>query len=265
VASDATIEINDAPWRQKIAEYAAHTGKGMREGLEEEWALFLRKVMDFTPPFATKGARSAGRISNSVSDLAIGRKAVAFDIYKTMRPFDPTNIRSNRLKKIVERQDVTAFNAMAARVKSGPMAGAKAVFFDRNIHLRQRNKRGRVTGRDRNVVVLGQGANLLKRYVAEVQGNVGYAKSGWLKALHLVGGKGPNYVEKQGTTGGTVIDGRDDADGPNIEAINRTPWAVRKDEGERISADAKASRINAIIAKIRTKERLARRRARLAA
>ncbi len=257
-AADATISISTVVWEKKVAEYVAATGKTMREALNEEWPLLMRKVMDFTPPFKTKGKPGA-------SDLSVGRAAVAFDIYKTMRPFDPKNIKSKRLKQIVENQEVTAFNAWAKNVKSGPMAGAKAVFFDRQIHLRQRNRRGRVTGRDRNVVVLGEGAALLKRYVKEVQGRVGYAKSGWLKALKLVGGKAPGYVEKQGTVGGTVVDDRNNPDAPSITAINRTPWAVRKDEGERILADARASRINAIISKIKTKERLARKAAKLAA
>lgn len=258
MADGATISIVTTVWEKKIAEYAAHTGKGMREGMDEEFPLYLRKVMDFTPPFKTKGKPGA-------SDLSVGRAAVAFDIYKTMRPFDPQNIRSKSLKRIVERKDIAAFNAFAAKSRHPLLQGATAVAFSPNEHLRQRDRRGRVTGRSRNRVVLGTDAKLLNRYVKEVQGRVGYAKSGWLKALLTVGGDAPAYVKKQGTGGGDVIDDRNNPDNPSITAINRTPWAVRKDEGERIMKDATLSRINAIIAKIKTKERLARKAAKLAA
>lgn len=258
MAGTTKISVSSAVWQKKVNEYAVRTGKTMREALEEEWPLLLRKIMDFTPPFKSGG-------KSGVSDLSVGRAAVAFDIYKTMRPFDPKEIRSKSLQRIVREKDIAAFNAMAANSKNPLLKGAVAIPFSANEHLRQRNARGRVTGRSRNKVVLGTDAALLKKYVAEVQSRVGYAKSGWLKAMQLVGGKAPSYVTKQGTGGGAVIDDRNDPDSPSLTAINRTPWAVRKDEGDRILADAKASRINAIISKIRTKERLARKQAKLAA
>ncbi len=258
MADGATISISTQLWQKKIAEYAARTGVAMTEALNEEFPLMLRKVMDFTPPFKAKGKPGA-------SDLSVGRAAVAFDIYKTMRPFDPSNIKSKRLRQIVERRDIAGFNALAANSRNPLLQGATAVHFSPNEHLRQRDRRGRVTGRSRNRVVLGSDVALLKKYVEKVQSKVGYAKSGWLKALQTVGGDAPAYVKRQGTNGGDVVDDRQHPDGPSITAINRTPWAVRKDEGERILADARLSRINAIMSKIRTKERLARKAAKLAA
>lgn len=255
MADGATISISTAVWEKKVAEYVAATGKTMKEALDEEFPLLLRKVMDFTPPFKTKGRPGA-------SDLSVGRAAVAFDIYKTMRPFNPAEIRSPSLKKIVETKDVAAFNAFAAKAKSPLLQGATAIAFTPNEHLRQRNARGRVTGRSRNKVVLGSDVALLKKYVAEVQGNVGTAKAGWRPAMDLVGGTVPGYVKRQKVFG-AVIDKRDDPNNPSLTAINRTPWAVRQDEGKRIIADAHASRIQAIISKIRTKERLARKAAKL--
>ncbi len=118
-------------------------------------------------------------------------------------------------------------------------------------------------GAARNVVVLGTDAALLKRYVSQVQSRVGYAKSGWLKALALVGGDAPGYVERQGMGGGDVIDDHANEEAPSITAINRTPWAVRRDEGDRIKSDAYASRIESIIAKTKTKLRLAAQKAEL--
>lgn len=259
MADGATISISTVVWEKKIAEYVAATGKTMKEALDEEFPLLLRKVMDFTPPFKTKGKPGA-------SDLSVGRAAVAFDIYKTMRPFDPKDIRSPSLKKIVETKDVAAFNAFTANAKSPLLQGATAIAFTPNEHLRQRDRRGRVTGRSRNKVVLGSDVALLKKYVAEMQSRVGYAKSGWLPALERVGGDAPGYVKnKRSWGGGTFVDQRSHPENPSITAINYTPWAVRQDEGRRILSDAHASRIQAIISKIRTKERLARKAAKLAA
>jgi hypothetical protein len=145
------------------------------------------------------------------------------------------------------------------------MKGTTAVEFSEARHTNARTRRGRVDGRDQKKVVLGSDVGLLKRYVTKVQSYVGFAKSGWLKALLLVGGEAPGYVTKQGTGGGDVIDNHADENEPSITAINRTPWAVRKDEGERILGDATASRIESIITKTRVAIRLADQEAKKAA
>lgn len=248
--SDApVVSISDEVWQQRLARLTAALGIEFREALYAEWPMLIRKVMDFTPPFKAKGQRG-------VSDLSVGRAAVAFDIYKVMRPFNP-EARTPGLKRIIERKDLAGFNAMAAKSTSPYLAGKTAVAFDPNLHLKARNARGRVDGRDRGRYVLGTDAVLLNQYVAKVQSRVGYAKSGWLKALLLVGGEAPNWVTRQGTGGGDVIDEHADPEFPAITAINRTPWAIRKDEGERILADAYASRATAIDTRIRVAIRLA--------
>lgn len=243
MADEPTVSISDVVWLKWVNEFAAYSKKTLREGLYEEWPLLMRKVMDFTPPFKAKGAPG-------VSDLSIGRAAVAFDIYKTMRPFNPA-ARTKGMERILDSKDVEAFNIVASRSQRAEMVGVTAIAFSPSEHLRQRNARGRVPGRDRKKVVLGSDVGLLKNYVKQRQSFVGFAKSGWLKALLLVGGEAPNYVTKQGTGGGDVIDDHANVDEPSITAINRTPWAVRRDEGERILGDAKASRIEAIIKKMK--------------
>lgn len=253
--SDNVISISTEVWEQRLVRLVSQLGIEFRDGLYEEWPLLIRKVMDFTPPFKTRPAKGAGPAS-SASDLSVGRKAVAFDIYKTMRPFNPA-ARTPGLEKVLDRRDVATFNLMASRSKNPLMSNLTAVPFDPTLHLAARNRRGRVEGRSRNKVVLGSDVGLLKQYVSKVQSRVGYAKSGWLKALLLVGGEAPGYVTKQGTSGGDVIDDHANPEFPSITAINRTPWAVRKDEGDRILADAYASRAAAIDAKIRTAIRLA--------
>lgn len=265
MADDNSISISDAVWQKWLVTFSVAVGKTIREALYEEWPLLIRKVMDFTPPFKTRAAfKGEGSNANHASDLSIGRKAVAFDIYKTMRPFDPKEVRSPELKKIIERKDTAAFNVFAGRSNSAAMSGLYAIPFDPNEHLRQRDPRGRVPGRDRRRVVLGDDAERLKAYVTATQQRVGWAKSGWLKALLLVGGEAPAYVMKQGTGGGDVIDNHADEENPSITAINRTSWSIRKDEGDRILADATASRIESIITKTRVAVKLADEQAKAA-
>lgn len=249
MATEPLVSVSDTVWEKWLANYMVALGKNMREALYEEWPLLMRKVMDFTPPFKTKSRPGP-------SDLSVGRAAVAFDIYKVMRPFNPA-AKTKQMERILDRGDIAAFNVVASRSKDPRMHGVTAVPFNRQLHLQARNSRGRVPGRDRKQVVLGSDVGLLKEYVAGVQKRVGYAKSGWLKALLLVGGDAPGYVTTKGTGGGDVIDDHANEENPSITAINRTPWAVRQDEGARILSDAKASRIEAIISKVRTHCRLA--------
>lgn len=245
MADGDVITIDDAVWRQKLAKYVANIGGGMIEALNEEWPQLMDLVVRLTPP-------------NSLSQ---GRKAVARDIYRTMRPFDPRG-KTEGIREIVAKKDTAAYNLVAARITSGPMAGTTAVHFSPEYHKQARNRYGRV-GRDMKRVVLGSDVPILKRYVRQVQDRVGFAKAGWLAALRLVGGKvAPAWVERHGAAGaGAVVDDRNNPDNPSITAINRTPWAVRKDEGQRIISDAMDSRARAIDSKIATKLRLARQNA----
>jgi hypothetical protein len=248
------VSISTEQWDRSLALYSAALNKSMREALFEEWPLLVRKVMDFTPPFKTGGGTGS-------SDLSVGRAAVNRDIRKTMRPFDPSS-KSKQLKKIVEEKNLAAYNIIAGRVKKGPMVGTRAIHFSKDVHRSQRNARGRV-GADRKQVVLGSDSGVLQEYIAHMQDAVGIAKAGWLPALLLVGGSAPGYVAKHGTGHGAYIDDHANELDPSITAINRTPWAVRKDEAQRIIGYALASRARAIESKVRTKLRLAAKEAKL--
>lgn len=257
-----TVSFSSEVWKRKLTLYLALVGKTIHQGLSEEWPLLMRKVIDFTPPFKTRGAVKASGENFGASDYSVGRKATATDIYKTMRPFDPKDIKTKGMMKIVANKDIAAFNIVAARSGRSFMNGARAVAFSPAYHLDARNSRGRVPGGSRNQVVLGSDVPLLHNYVKTVLSHVGVAKGGWAPAYNLVrspdGWQLPDWVERQGGYRGSVIDDRDNADNPSITAINSTPWAVRKDEGERIKTDAYASRAEALRTKFKVALRLAR-------
>ena len=126
---------------------------------------------------------------------------------------------------------------------------------------------GQVPGKGQNRIVLGADAKRLRAYITVRQEAVGTAKDGWGKAYNLVAGPDspplPDWVARHYETSGTVIDGRND-ESPSVTAINRSPWAGRKDEAARIVGDAQLSRANAIFTKMRTKLKLARQAAEFA-
>ena len=253
-------------WEKRLAQYQQALGVNIGEMMDEEWPFLIHKIIDFTPPFKTKPAISAAGSGFGQSDYSVGRKAVMGDIHKVMRPFDPT-ARTAGLAKIEQKRDIEAFNIVAARSSNAYMQSARAIAFDPLVHTSARNARGRVTGPDRNQVVLGSDVALMNAYVKKVQGAVGFAKSGWIAAYNLVrapdGWLPPNWVTKQGGAGGGVIDERANPDAPSVTARNWTAWAVRKDEAEQITANAYASRINSIKLKIQAKLKLARQQAEL--
>lgn len=253
MADGIIIDYSTKVWEQKFVEWLAATGKRLIEGLEEEWPLLMRKIIDFTPPFKSGGA-------SGVSDYSVGRQAVAGDIYKTMRPFDPSAVRSKSLQKIVNDKNYAAFNIVADRSASGYMKGSVAAPFSPDIHTRQRDARGRVSHRTVPFVMLGSDAAMLKKYVREVQDHVGYARSGWVAAYNLVkdpeGYALPNWVAKHGENAGGVIDERGATD-PSFTARNWSPWAGQPGEKDRIITDAYGSRAFALVSKIQTKLRLA--------
>lgn len=280
---NGVVSISEDVALRRLAVYADVTGKNLRQALYEEWPYLMRKIIDFTPPFAVKKSRGPGaEFATSASDLSVGRRATERDIYKTMRPFWPDGPSAVRkaalakgrasqirgfstgeggpgetaLERAVRTKDFSLFNLLASRVKSGPMRGAIAIPFSKETHRGQRNRRGRVMREKGNFVVLGSDAKLLQAYVKTELSYVGFAKSGWTKALFLVGGDAPAYVTKHGTGGGDVIDDHANEDSPSITAINWTPWASRA-EGDRVSSDAYYSRIESITTKIKVALRLA--------
>ena len=184
--------------------------------VEDETRRFLKQVMRFTPP----------------KSLAQGRKAVARDIRRAMTPVDPEFFTNPELKhrirailsqgydtvtttrtnfgsiKPSERQKAARTSAFVAL--SGLIGNAngwkkwKVRHFDRSLHTKARDNRGRVN-RTKRVFVMEAGAH--KKYVREVQSRVGLMKSGWAPALRSVGGAGeiPSWVARHTRNPGFVV------------------------------------------------------------
>lgn len=240
------LQIQSARWRVALERLRNVTRQNIRVFMTEQFRLLLEQIMTFTPP----------------NDRAQGRKRVAADIAKVFRPFDVKDVTNKRLKEIITSGDYRAFEAVARAAKNNWRARP----FDAGVVSAARDNRGRVRRGGRSAFVLGARDTAgLRKFVARKQGNVGLARSGWLTALWLVGGRAPSWVSNQLQRGQSAVVDRRDAAMPELLAINRTPWAARRDEGQRIIAEAMKSRSNRLATALRVQLRLAAKQSGFAA
>lgn len=225
--------IEEARWRTQIDKFSQATGRTGRDFLRQRFRLLMEQVIKFSPP----------------RNLAQGRKAVARDINRAVSVFGVDRITDPRLKQIWSRRDYPAFNAFAAALRQ-PWSAAP---FSPDLHEKQRNARGIVRRRSRRVFVLGRAdTGALRGYVRKKQANVGIARSGWLAGLfgvsNSVGWGQPSWVTRHGIRFGAFNDWSAHPDDPTLEAVNRSPWARRYDEGTRVLTNAMvAARRNMLV------------------
>ncbi len=220
-----TLQMEQARWRATVQRILAGLKLEKVAFLRQQFRLLLERIIAPVPP----------------RNRAQGRARVAADIRKVMQPF--ARLRNERMKKLVRRGDLAALNAIAAQLGK-PWRFTNTVSNLRSLHEERRDRRGRVTGSARKALRLVGAANIAayRRYVRTRQDSVGVAKAGWLPGAKAVGAHVPSWVAAQGLAFGAVIDRSQHAVSPELIAINRTPWAHRRDEGQRILANALASR-----------------------
>lgn len=217
--------------------------------LREEARQFLRRAMIKAPPFKVK--REDG--TSSESDLSVGRKAVSGDLKRAMRPITPEQMtRNKRMAEIVRTGNKEAWNAVASKLRSGPLAKTTAIDFSVSAHTSQRNRYGRVL-RDRRKVVFG--VDKWTEYRNILWTRVGILKSGWNAAMlnpALQHGdkdsiKVPNYVKRHGvkfSTATVIMTGEK----PSIDMTNK---GVKWPRYEAMINDTFRVRENAIKTKMR--------------
>lgn len=181
------------------------TGKTSGEILRDRAGSLGRYLAEATQPVA--GMDTANPDGGSAAAKNLGRAAVARDIRKVY--ISPASIFAELKNKPTfgpSAQNYNAGTVLARRfyklLKSGDLAGAKAIMraagvksshlelilWDGGaIHRRSRNKRGRI-GRGFSPYVVSD-AKAVKKYTADRQKNVGFAKSGWVHAAEEISGK----------------------------------------------------------------------------
>lgn len=219
-------------WQEQVYRLIAQTKRGAVEIVREEVRYALEFVMKFTPP----------------SDYAQGRAAVDRDIKRTMRSVTAENFTESKvMREIVKSGKIEEFNRRSPYL-TGPLKGARAIYFSPVEHSRFRDKRGRVLSDHRQVVLGTSQARKLKRYTADVKNFVGWARAGWARALSAIGGKVPSWVARHSDKAGDVIDELKHPHGPQFTVVNNTAWGNR--EGGRIARNAIVVRSNVMRKKI---------------
>lgn len=218
----------DAQFRQLVA-FGRSLGKDF---VTPQFRLWLEAIIRLTPP----------------KSKSQGTMAVRRDIYRAVQPFNVSDFRNKRLEKIVRQRDYAAFDAFARNIRGNDkLKNVRGAPFDPRLHQDKRDNRGRVRSEAKPWFLLGRAdRGALRKYLRKKTGNVGIAAAGWLRALHLLGGRESQFVERHGEGFGSVIDDRANVTNPSVTAINRTPWARRKDEAQRIITNAQAGRIGAM-------------------
>jgi hypothetical protein len=224
-----TFDLGLTGYRQAITSLITHARADAKQLLREEARLLLRDILEFTPPRTLAQGRAA--IARDLSRVyatpermiaEAGRQgdhglavalAQAYDAGQRRRFMDllrltqggsvAVNVRSHsRGGYPVSGYSVTRRTVhWPIRIWAGGVLG-EAV--DPSHHLRRRNRYGRVRGDIVSQLVWREKS--LLDYARRVQGFVGWAKAGWLRAAELVGLQLPKFVTRHPRLMGGVLE-----------------------------------------------------------
>ena len=244
------LQANSPQYRDAVFRYITEQQLGFAEGLREEGALLGQTLIALTPP-RTK---------------AQGRKAVARDIKRAIRPLTPKDFPNSetdrglnkRLRNYIRERNYSALEDVFAKVKGNEFYKWKVVEFDAQWHRAARVSRGRVVSQHK---VATPDADKVTAYITGVQGGVGRGKGGWAEGTIQLGGRVPGWVaEHRGQ--GTFEDKASNPVKAYIRFVNNSEWAEGGDD-DRIVENAIQSRTKKIISKLEAKQAHAKHRAKL--
>lgn len=190
--------------------------------------------------------------------MSEGKKRVQNDMQKIFHPLDPAQFTSKGIQSLIRRSDMSAWNAAATSMRSGPLAGTQAVNPTEQLHTANRDRRGRA--KKTNFVTLWKQRGAFKSLLKSAQERVGWAKAGWLRGyLALRGTRAPAWVTRHGLAKGQFIDGRIGGDTTKwfIEVYNDTGWGNRADNSQQIVNVAIRARTHAMESYFNNQMRLA--------
>lgn len=226
------FDFDASRWSSQVNTLNRRLGIEASAGMREQSRLFIEHVIGLTPPHSLKEGQIRTRA----------------DIAKAVKAFNVDTFRSERLEEIVDRRDFRAFEEYMQWVDNDALKNATAVAFSDDLHQSVRASRGRVLRNNMKRFVLGAGDRAkLAAYVKKKLANVGLAKSGWVVAMWATGGTAAAWITRHLQRGQSdVVNRLDDPEDPSLTAINRSPWANNRGEGERILRNALRARVNAM-------------------
>jgi hypothetical protein len=238
------VEVDYQDYAEALREFIRERGTTLPKALRFEGRQLALRLVKFTPP----------------KTRAQGRKAVARDIQRAVRPLRPADFSSKRIRQLIRKRDYGALEAVFARFPQGsPLRGVSVVeprFPE--MHQEARASRGRVLKFQGKVT---PDTDKVRDYIKTVQDRVGRGRAGWAVSLIALGGKPSGWIVRhaKGDTG--TFEDRADVRG-YLRMENRSEWAEAGDE-DRIVANAIRSRTRNIREAIAKAQAEAARKARL--
>jgi len=224
---NATVDIEYQDYATALSDFIRERGTLLPKALRGEGRLLATRLVRFTPP----------------KTLSQGRKAVARDIQRAVRPLRAADFTSQRIRKLIRKRDYAGLEAVFARFPKGSELHGVAVVEPKfpEMHEQARSSRGRVLKFQRRVT---PDADKVREYIRTVQGHVGRGRSGWAVSLLALGGKPQAWVLRHAKRDTGLFEDRIDARG-YIRMENRSEWAEAGDE-DRIVANAVRSRTRSV-------------------
>ena len=214
-----TVDVDYEDYAAALAEFIRERGTTLPKALRFEGRQLALRLVRFTPP----------------KTLSQGRKAVARDIQRAVRPLRPADFSSQRIRKLIRKRNYAGLEAVFARFPQGSELHGVSVVEPKfpEMHQQARASRGRVLKFQGRVT---PDADKVRDYIKTVQDRVGRGRSGWAVSLLSLGGKPSAWIVRHAKRGTGTIEGRVDAQG-YMRMENRSEWAEAGDE-DRIVANA---------------------------
>ncbi len=241
---NATIDIEYQNYANALGEFIRERGTLLPKALRGEGRLLATRLVRYTPP----------------KTLSQGRKAVARDIQRAVRPLRAADFTSPRIRKLIRQRDYARLEAVFARFPQGSDLHGVSVVEPKfpQMHEDARSSRGRVLRFQGRVT---PDADKVRDYIRAVQDRVGRGRSGWAVALMALGGKPSGWIVRHAVRDTGTFEDRVDAQG-YIRMENRSEWAEAGDE-DRIVANAIRARTRNVREAIANAQARAAEKARL--
>jgi hypothetical protein len=220
---NATVDIEYQDYANALAEFIRQRGTLLPKALRSEGRLLATRLVRYTPP----------------KTRSQGRKAVARDIQRAVRPLRAADFSSLRIRKLIRQRDYAGLEAVFARFPQGSELHGVSVVEPKfpEMHQQARASRGRVLKFQGRVT---PDADKVRDYIKTVQDRVGRGRSGWAVSLLSLGGKPSGWIVRHAKRDTGTFEDRVDAQG-YMRMENRSEWAEAGDE-DRIVANAIRSR-----------------------
>lgn len=242
-----TITVQTERFRQALRALLADTRKDGKAVLQSEARNFVGDVVRLTPPTGKSPFKE-----NFGVQRAAGLNAIEGDVKRLYSRLDVlkvvTNPTDEKMGKAIRRYRAKGeWDKLQALLQSVLKNRGVRVFqnADPAFHRQNRNRRGRILGKDRPFFV--QNHSTIKKLIVDLQKKVGYAKAGWMKAvIALKVPKIPIWIKKHAGAPGIYRAKLENTSEMSITVGNTVPYIQRSGRDLRIIERALGERVRSI-------------------